>query len=180
MNGVVSLLDDEHYQQVEALWAELAECFGLQGVYITPFPHFSYQVADYYDTQQLEPILRQAASKISPFQIKTTGLGIFTGTQPVLYIPVVRSLELSQVHQTLWQAISQAGQGILDYYMPENWMPHITIGFGDLQPNLLPEVTRLLGTRDFTWEMTINHFAFIDNTGIQQQLLFRCAFGTTA
>lgn len=180
MNGVVSLLDDEYNQQVEALWAELAEKFGLRGVYITPFPHFSYQVATHYDTEQLKPILQQAASKIHPFQIKTTGLGIFTGPQPVLYIPVVRSLELSQIHQSLWQAISQAGQGILDYYAPENWMPHITIGMADLQPDLLPDVIRLLGARDFTWEMTINHFAFIDNTGIQQQLLFRCAFGTTS
>ncbi len=180
MNGVVSLLDDEHYQRVEALWAELAERFGLRGVYITPFPHFSYHVAAHYDTGQLEPILRQVASQIRPFQIKTTGLGIFTGPQPVLYIPVVRSLELSQVHQTLWQAIAHIGQGILDYYAPENWMPHITISLGDLQPDHLPDVMRLLGARDFAWEMTINHFAFIDNTGIPQQLLFQCAFGTVA
>src|SRR5579871_3200774 len=87
VNGVVSLLDGEHYQQVETLWAELAERFGLRGVYVTPFPHFSYHVASHYDTGQLEPILRQVASKIHPFQIKITGLGIFTGPQPVLYIP---------------------------------------------------------------------------------------------
>jgi hypothetical protein len=44
MHGVVSLLDAAHYQAVESLWAELAAC-GLRGVYVTPFPHFSYHVA---------------------------------------------------------------------------------------------------------------------------------------
>jgi hypothetical protein len=45
MHGVVSLLDAAHYQAVESLWAELAAACGLRGVYVTPFPHFSYHVA---------------------------------------------------------------------------------------------------------------------------------------
>jgi hypothetical protein len=42
MHGIVSLLDDRHYQLVENLWAELEREFSIRGVYVTPYPHFSY------------------------------------------------------------------------------------------------------------------------------------------
>ena len=133
MHGVVSLLEDIYYRQVEDLWAELEQEFGVRGVYVTPYPHFSYQIASHYDIEVLEPILRDFASGSSPFQINAGGLGIFTGASPVLYIPVVRTRELNRFHTALWEEISQAGAGIVDYYTPENWMPHITIGFGDIK-----------------------------------------------
>jgi hypothetical protein len=79
MTGIVSLLDPLHYHFVEDLWAELKREFGVQGVYITPYPHFSYQVASDYKIELLEPILRNFAASHAPFQVRTTGLGIFTG-----------------------------------------------------------------------------------------------------
>ena len=109
MHGVVSLLDQDHYKKVETLWAELACTFGLRKTLAVPYPHFSYQVAGDYDLSRLEPILADLAQQQSPFLVKTTGLGVFSGPRPVLYIPVVRSLELSQIHQRVWQAITPAG-----------------------------------------------------------------------
>ncbi len=54
MHAIVSLLDDDHYKLIEDLWAELRREFSVQGVYITPYPHFSYQVAQDYDVDLLE------------------------------------------------------------------------------------------------------------------------------
>jgi hypothetical protein len=45
MHGVVSLLDDKHCNLVESLWGDLQTTFGLRGTYVTPYPHFSYQVS---------------------------------------------------------------------------------------------------------------------------------------
>jgi hypothetical protein len=45
MNAIVSLLDDFHYKKVEWIWAELKKRFHVEGIYITPYPHFSYQVS---------------------------------------------------------------------------------------------------------------------------------------
>src|SRR5437660_1432707 len=56
VHGVVSLLEDTYYRQVEDLWAELEREFGVRGVYVTPYPHFSYQIASHYDIEVLEPI----------------------------------------------------------------------------------------------------------------------------
>ena len=82
VNGIVSLLDDKHYELVENLWAELGREFGLKGIYITPFPHFSYQVAEHYEVELLESVLQRFALKSAKFKVKTTGLGIFTTAQP--------------------------------------------------------------------------------------------------
>ncbi len=102
MHGVVSLLDAQHYQAVESLWAELAATCGLRGVYVTPFPHFSYHVAAEYDLLALETVLRDFACRQAPFRVTATGLGIFTGVSPVVYIPVVRDPALTAFHQALW------------------------------------------------------------------------------
>jgi len=177
MHGVVSLLDQNHYEKVEGLWAELARKFGLRKIMMTiPYPHFTYQVAGDYDLTRLEPILVDLAQQQRPFSVKTTGLGIFSGPQPVLYIPVVRSLELSQIQQRVWQALSPAGSSLLDYYAPARWMPHITLEQGDLNSDSLAEVVRWLGGQAFDWEIRVDNFALLFNEGEQHRLRLRVDF----
>jgi|GEM_PF-2442734 hypothetical protein len=53
MHAIVSLLDNTYYERVEQLWAELKRKFGVQGVYATPYPHFSYHIASHYDLDKL-------------------------------------------------------------------------------------------------------------------------------
>lgn len=161
MHGVVSLLDNKHYQLVENLWAELAREFAVSGVYVTPYPHFSYQVARHYDVESLEPVLRRFAASKTSFQVRAGGLGIFTGPHPVLYIPVVRSPELTQFHEALWQEILSTGSGIEDYYHPSHWVPHITISVGDMNKDNLSQIVRVLAERDFNWEITVDNIALI-------------------
>lgn len=176
MEGVVSLLDDEHYRIVENLWAELEREFSVRGVYITPYPHFSYQVSAHYSLEQLTPILQEFAAHSQPFRVQTSGLGIFNGPRPVLYIPVARSPQLTQFHQALCDIISPAGSSIQNYYHPDVWMPHITIGFGDLNADILSKIVNYLNERDFAWDITIDNIALIYDTGTKQELHSRFTF----
>jgi 2'-5' RNA ligase len=173
MHGIVSLLDNDHYQLIEDLWAELERRFSVRGVYITPYPHFSYQVAQDYDLGLVESVLKRITSNITTFKVRTSGLGIFTGASHVLYIPVVRSLELTQLHEELWQEIATAISGVQQYYHPEQWMPHITIGFGDINKDNLSQIIPFLANRDFNWEITVDNIAFIYDTGTKQELKSR-------
>jgi hypothetical protein len=173
MHGIVSLLDNDHYQLVEELWAELEREFSVHGVYVTPYPHFSYHVAQGYDMDKVESVLDRTTSNITTFKVRTSGLGIFTGSSPVLYIPVARSLDLTQLHQELWQEISPSSSGVQEYYHPNQWMPHITIGFGDISKDRLSQTIPFLAERDFTWEISINNIALIYDTGIKQELTSR-------
>lgn len=132
MHGIVTFLDKDNYQFVEELWAELKREFSVDGVYITPYPHFSYHIAQDYDVEKIEPVLRRITSNITMFKVRTSGMGVFTGASPVLYIPVVRNLELTQLHEKIWQEITPTSSGVQRHYHPNQWMPHITIGFGDI------------------------------------------------
>ncbi len=173
MHGIVTLLDKDHYQLIEDLWAELERRFSVHGVYITPYPHFSYHVAQDYDLDRIEPVIKRITSNITTFKVRTSGLGIFTGASPVLYIPVVRSLELTQLHEEIWQEITTASSGAQEYYHPEQWMPHITIGFGDINKDNLSQIIPFLANRDFKWEITIDNIAVIYDTGTKQELKSR-------
>jgi hypothetical protein len=166
MHGVVSLLDHKHYQLVKDLWAGLAREFAVSGIYVHPYPHVSYQVATHYNVKSLESVLRRFAASKTSFKVRTGGLGIFTGPQPVLYIPVVRSPELTQFHEALWQEISSTGSGFEDYYHPAHWVPHITLGFVDMKKGDLGQIVRLLAERDFNWEMTVDSIALIYNPSV--------------
>jgi 2'-5' RNA ligase len=173
MHGIVSLLDSKHNQLVEELWAELKREFSVQGVYVTPYPHFSYHVAQDYDVDKIEPVLKRITANITKFNVRTSGSGIFTGASPVLYIPVARNLELTELHQELWEQISPVSSGVQEYYHPDQLMPHITIGFGDISKDNLSQIMPFLAERDFNWEITVNNIALIYDTGTKQELKSR-------
>jgi len=173
MHGIVTLLDNDHYRLIEDLWAELERRYSIRGVYITPYPHFSYHVAQVYDVDKIVPVLERITSNITKFKVRTSGLGIFTGASPVLYIPVVRSLELTQLHQELWEQISPVSSGIQEYYHPDQWVPHITIGFGDINKDNLSQIIPFLAERNFNWEITVNNIVLVYDTGEKQELKAR-------
>lgn len=177
MHGVVSILDEPHYRRVEELWAELADRFGLRGVYATPFPHFSYQVAEAYDLEQAAPILQRLARQTNPFLVHTSGLGVFTGPEPTLYVPVARSPLLAKVQAKLWAAVSPTAAGIVDYYLPERWIPHITLGSGDITRKKLPDIVNWLNDQSLNWTIPVNNFSLIHDATPERTLQYRFAFG---
>jgi hypothetical protein len=175
--AVVSMLSESHCRQVEELWAELKQRCGIHGILATPYPHFSYHVAAGYDLLGLDALLRRVARGLSPFRVRTAGLGVFTGHAPVVHIPVVRSAELAALHGRLWPQIERRASGSVGYYHPDQWLPHITLGHGDICQANLPEVIRQLGARDFSWEIPIDNLAVISSSGAGSGLHLQIPFG---
>jgi 2'-5' RNA ligase len=177
MNAIVSLLDPTHEALVVDLWADLAREFGVQGISVTPIPHFSYQVAPHYDLDALEVTLRRFAQDCAPLRVCTAGLGVFTGAKPVLYVPVVRGPELSALQAHLSRAVAGLGSDALEYYEPARWVPHITLAQHDLYPENLPDVFRWLGERSFDWEIPVDNLAVIHDADARHQVRFRIPLG---
>lgn len=180
MHGIVSLLDDDHYELVEDIWSGLRDSLGLQGVYTTPFPHFSYHVAEHYDIEALEPLLSDFAAETAPFEVLTTGLGIFTdGITPVVFVNVARSPQLSAVNARLWPLLADTSAGIVDYYHPQHWVPHITLGHGDVTRENLSQIVDLLSRWDFTWKIPIDNLALLFNPGDAKEDILQYRFPLT-
>ena len=159
MNGVIALLDDKHTILVQDLWKILEDECGFSEGLITPFPHFSWQIAEEYDFNGLGKKLVELTSQLPPFTIRTAGIGVFTGKSPVVFIPIVKDPDLLELHQTIWDQISSLGKGMSDHYAPENWIPHITLASRDIAPDSLIKMIKYLGPLKIEWEIGIDRFA---------------------
>ena len=161
MHGLVSLLDQKHYRLVESLWQLLEVKCGLVGVNVTPFPHFSWLVASDFDWLALETTLQEITSQVKPFTAHTTGLGYFSGPSPVIFIPVIRTAELSALHRDIWENIQPFGIDISPLYAPEKWVPHITLAITDVTQSNIACAMQNLAFQTYNWEIHINNISFI-------------------
>lgn len=161
MHGLVSLLPADYYAKVEELWQMLEDEFDLTGIQATPFPHFSWLIGEDFDWDELENTLREIAKETQPITVNTTGVGIFSGASPVVFIPVVRTNELNILHQRIWNAIQPIGKTLSPHYAPKHWMPHITLAYQDVTPKKLNYAIQKLAFQSFTWEFEVNNISFI-------------------
>lgn len=175
MHAIISLLDDVHTLEVEHVWSDLRERFGLAGIYRTPFPHFSYQIAEAYDFDRLTDALRALARRTPALTVSTCGLGIFTANEPVVYVPVVRAGALDRVHRAVWSSVRDAVTGASPHYEPDHWMPHITLAQWNLDRDTLAAVIAHLHERNFYWTVQVHNFAVIEDLGDRQVVRDRFA-----
>jgi 2'-5' RNA ligase len=174
-HGVVSLLDAVSSQRVRRIWDLLKSDFGLHGVLIMPYPHFSYQIVEGYDRTAIEATLRALARTVAPFKVRTTGLQQFEGDWPVVFIAVEGSKTLRTLHERIWSACLPYSSGAVDYYRPGGWVPHITLAHGE-ERNLVPlprevvmRIRDTLRSEDFRWEVSIENFALVWDDGMLQK-----------
>lgn len=161
MHGVVSLLPQPYYKEVEYIWNELEKEVGLTGVKVTPYPHFSWQIAESYDMTKLTGVFKDIAASTKPFEVKTTGIGLFTGSSPVIFIPVVKDIQLLKLHYSIWEKLKQIGENLSDYYSPQLWVPHISLAFGDVTKENIGTVLEKLSFMNFNWNFEVDNISFI-------------------
>ena len=118
MHAVVSLFDKKDHN-VRTLSGELEKILERHVYSRMPELHLSYEGATKYNFAKLENQLRRIAKRTRRFRVHAGGLGIFTGLTPILYIPVVQTIELSRFQLSLWKSVSSTGSGLNPYYKPE-------------------------------------------------------------
>ncbi len=159
--ALAALLDDEHTAKVHQIWKVLESECDLKPVHVPPYPHFSFHVAQGYQLAELENRLSTMVSEIKPFTIRTTGLSVFTGQNPVVYIPVVGSQILFSVHSSLWEQTSMYGKGVNPYYQPGSWIPHVTVLHDDVDLDCIDCIFDQFIEKTFAWEIEISELAVI-------------------
>ena len=160
MQGIVSTLDKAHNARIESLWSELEHSLGLKYACVA-YPHFSYQVAEGY-LPGVESALRALAAQSKPFEVTASGLGIFTGERPVLFVRIVRDAQLTEFHDTVAEAVAPYVRGLhANHYGHEHWIPHITLAIQDLTHENLPDAIRLLSRRSFNWTIMVDNLSLV-------------------
>jgi 2'-5' RNA ligase len=177
MDAIVALLDEATNRDFESLWEELRSVGLAHVADQVAIPHVSFHVAEEYDQGRVEESLWGFARKHSPLQINTAGLGIFTGEYLSLYASVVRTEVLSNYHRILWPMLDRASSGVVQYYHPEHWMPHITLAHGDVAAESLAAAVKRFAARSFVWRIQIDAIGWICETNGVHECRFSVPLG---
>lgn len=160
MPGVVSLLDERSSKRVVELRRQLETKLNIESPVENHYPHFSYQVADSYDDEELGRTLEELPDEQDSFTVRTNGIGVFSDTEPlIVYIPIVRTAQLSRFHERIWTRSKPVAIDLEDYYHPELWIPHITIA--SVEKSDLYSVMNLLSQYSLSWNVEIDNVATI-------------------
>lgn len=177
MRGLVSLLPQPYYAQVEALWDELESKFGLRGIRITPYPHFSWQIGEDYLEEALVNAMQTLTAETKPLEVHVKGIDTFTSQRPVAFIKVLKDPALVSLHERIWTDFLPITKGASTLYSPPLWLPHISLAYADLTSENIEAVVTWLKTKPIDWTFVVDNIAFIyEPAGEVGQLKYKFAF----
>jgi 2'-5' RNA ligase len=162
MNGIASALDNPASNFVENLWKDLETHCGLSGYKSALFPHFSWQVTESYDQNKLREIVSEIARLSKPFIIRTTGVGLFSGETPIIFIPIVKDDFLVRFHAKLWEKLGGIAYELSDFYSPDKWIPHITLAYNDVNQSNLNCAMQMLAFTEINLEIHVDNLVIVD------------------
>lgn len=161
MFGIVSFLDQVHDKIVNELWREMVADCTVINKHVPPLPHFSWRVFERCDDYQLDQILGEIATNTAPFKVRTSGLGIFTGEQLVVYVSLVKDEVLLNFQSKICQRTNVVTKETSPFYEPDSWMPHITIINGkNSDQDIICALDKLIKL-DLKWEFMVDSIALI-------------------
>jgi 2'-5' RNA ligase len=137
MYAIISEIDQQSSETVSQIWHNLCRVCGLEEIYTIPTPHFTWLIADEMDLGKTKSVLAAMISQVPRISTYTFGLGIFSGTLPVLFLPMVKTIDMINLHQKIWDQIGPHCNQLNTYYSPSFWMPHITLALKDLDKEKL-------------------------------------------
>lgn len=159
-HGTVTLLNDENASAVEDITSKIESRF--EDVKAATHPHISYHIAEKYDLETVEDYLRDIAREKESFEVDASGIGVFTEPETVVYVPVVRTPELSELHTRIWEMLAnpRLSSRAVEHYDPKNWFPHITLA-QSIEKDELGEVVDLVENQDVNWEIRVDNISVL-------------------
>ena len=165
MLAITSLLSPPHVLRINAVIKKLEEKFGIDDVQATLDPHLTYQLAGVKKLTSLKKALAKVAAATAPFLAFTTGLGVFPGEKPVIYIPVLRSNALNALHQRILTATAPLCLRTDKFSTPDCWLPHISLALHDTTADLLGPVLSYLNQETYNLKIIIDNLAVLRQDG---------------
>lgn len=159
--GICSDLTGDASSNALAMWDLLERRHGLREVRAALRPHLSYLVGESSQSGALGAALARAAAAIGPVTVNIDGLGVFDGPQPVVFLRVVRSPALLEIHSRLLDATRALWESVSPHYVTEAWSPHVTLGLRDLAPGQVGAVLADLRQRSVRFTTRLDSFNLV-------------------
>jgi 2'-5' RNA ligase len=86
---------------------------------------------------EFSPKLKTFTEELNPLELKFGNIGLFPGTESVLFMSPTVTEELLKVHMKFNNTFSEYRKDMWNYYLPGAWVPHCTLVI-DMPKNNLP------------------------------------------
>jgi 2'-5' RNA ligase len=107
-------------------------------------PHVSLSVQVSLDTRKFLPRLEKFAAAAAPFDVGFGSFGSFPGTDGVVFLAPTPSETLLRMQRKMHDQLLASYAEVHEYYFPNTWMPHSTVGF-ELPPREVAVALAWLG-----------------------------------
>lgn len=74
------------------------------------------------------PRSRHFSKTLFSFSVGFAAFGAFPTGEGVVYLSPTPTSSLLGVHREMYERLSSIGAAVHEYYVPESWVPHATIG----------------------------------------------------
>jgi 2'-5' RNA ligase len=175
--AVATILDIQRDPEALEAWNQIKDAFSNAALEVPGLLHFSWHVATSYQSGRIEDCLREATRDLPLIQSTSTGLGIFTSEQPVLYLPVNKKPLMTDLHHHLWECLAPISVNVNSFYDPENWIPHITLAYEDANGDQISRAAALLLRRHIGFRIQLDHLALIYRNGSENGIVTKIPFG---
>jgi 2'-5' RNA ligase len=127
---IASVLENKPYKDVRKIWKLFEKKYSSVGVQIFSHPHITFQGGKSDNLKELKKGFQEIASKMKPFEIEVTGIAHFG--KKVIYLKVEKTNGLIERNKLINQFLKSHCKDLLEYYTPENWIPHVCLAMDDL------------------------------------------------
>lgn len=165
MSTLALLLHEPAAGKVRQWWDILEAEVGISGVRRVPFPHVTLFGCEGIEHPRIQEVLEDFSGRTGPLQLRTVGLGMFVKPMPVIYTPIIRSPEMTELHRNLWEAVGALGGTLFGLYSPERWLPHLTLAQFDLTRGNHLEALKVLMDMDLQLEFEVRNLTLFDWIG---------------
>jgi 2'-5' RNA ligase len=114
-------------------WQRLSKLCDYSGLSSNIIPHFSWQTAESYQLESVRQKMTDLSASIPAFTITTAGLGVFSNDIKILFLIIVKTRKLMEIHELFWKELIPFSFDPRMHYSPENWIPHISLNLQKLE-----------------------------------------------
>lgn len=129
--GLMTLMNGEIREEVLDLWNYFEQMYESKLAKAFYHPNISYQGGI---CENLDTLITRLNEFEYPekFEVEIDGFEKFTKPQNVIYMKIIKNSKLSEFHDELSRILIDTCIKTFDLYIPERWVPHITIVMNDI------------------------------------------------
>ncbi len=170
--SIVCYLEGDDLSRVRALQQKLTDLTGSQKCIDSWMPHLTLGngiIVSEEEQVHIESLFEEIARKEHSFEIKLEGFGgmeTWGGaregvlTPYVLWVNPIKTDELQHLFETIRNKVTS---GVDAFYRIADYVPHITLAYGDLTKEGYEIGKQYLADSDFAGSISVNHIALVEN-----------------